>query len=104
MMTARRKRSDPGAGAASVIRSGPVLPGRDVLLLLGRHLVEGDPEGVQLEPGDLGIHRRGPDVDLLRTFGGVLDAVPRRQTMLSDATVPDPRRVPPGRTEPAQPA
>ena len=47
-------------------RSRPVLPGRDVLELLGRHRVERDPERRQLEAGDLGIDRLRHDVDLRR--------------------------------------
>src|SRR5262249_19293519 len=55
--------------------SGPVLPRGDVRRLLGRHLVERDPEGRELEPGDLGVDRLRDDVDLRRQLGMVADNV-----------------------------
>ena len=53
-------------------RSGPVLPGRDVVGLLGGHRLELDAERRELEPRDLGVDRLGDDVDLRLELGVVL--------------------------------
>src|SRR5262245_44166005 len=69
--------------------SGPVLPGRDVLGLLRRHVVELDAERLELQPGNLGVDRRRHAVDLVLELGVVLHDVLGGKRLVREAHVHD---------------
>ena len=68
-----------------------MLPRGDVLGLLGRHRVEGDPERRELEPGDLGVDRLGHAVHAILELGVMAGDVLGRQRLVGEAHVHDRR-------------
>src|SRR5258705_2526872 len=88
-----------GATTGSGWGSGPMLPGGDVLGLLGGHRVELDTERGELEARHLGIDRLGHVVDPRLELGVVAGDVFGRQRLVGEAHVHDRGRVALGRPE-----
>src|SRR5262245_30164025 len=87
-----------------VTRLGSVLPRRHVFGLLRCQRIELDPEGGELEPGDLGVDRRRDAVDLMLQLGVVLHGVLGRKRLVGEAHVHYRGRMALGGAEVHQPA